>query len=794
MQEKLPAEIAYPASLPAIAIRDVVMFPYMALPLSVDRPKSVAAIEAGLAAGKFILALAQKKPSVNDPAPEDLYDYGVVSAISQSLKMPDGTMRVFLEGKRRARVRKLSLDKGQTFLEAEVEYPEETAEKSAELTALMRHAGEIFEAYVKLSTRITLDSTSFLQQLDNPSKLADTIAANSMFSLADRQEVLETEGSRDRLEKLIKFLAKEVEILDIEQKIHGRVKTQIEKSQKEYYLNEQMKAIQKELHQKDGFSKELDELKKRIKTARMPREAEAAAEKELARLSKMMPFSPESTVSRTYLDWLTSLPWSVETKDSIDLIAAKKILDEDHFGLKKPKERVLEYLAVCKLTEKLKGPILCFVGPPGVGKTSIARSIARSMGRNFVRMSLGGVRDESEIRGHRRTYVASMPGRIIQSMKKAKSRNPVFLMDEIDKMGSDWRGDPAAALLEVLDPEQNTEFSDHFLDVPYDISKVMFIATANTLWGIPVSLRDRMEIIDFSSYTHDEKIEIAKKFLIPRQLKEHGIKEGVLKIDAKGIDAVIRGYTREAGVRNLEREFASMCRRAARMIVEQNLSAVKVTPENLGDYLGIPKFLTARASYNAVGIATGLAWTENGGEVLAVEAVAMPGKGALTLTGKLGDVMKESAQAAFSYIRSKELAPASFVNTHNFHVHIPEGAIPKDGPSAGITLATALASLFSGRAVKQDLSMTGELTLTGRVLAIGGLKEKVIASFRDDINTVLFPRANLKDLEEIPAEIRAKMRLYPVERMEEVLELALEPAARRKKPGPRRGQKIKSRG
>ncbi|PJA16579.1 MAG: endopeptidase La, partial [Elusimicrobia bacterium CG_4_10_14_0_2_um_filter_56_8] len=549
MQEKLPAEIAYPASLPAIAIRDVVMFPYMALPLSVDRPKSVAAIEAGLAAGKFILALAQRKPGVDDPSPADLYDYGVVSSISQSLKMPDGTMRVFLEGRRRARVRKLDLDKGRAYLLAEVEYPEETAEKSAELIALMRHAGEIFEAYVKLSTRITLDSTAFLQQLDNPRKLADTIAANSMFSLADRQEVLETENPRERLEKLIKFLAKEVEILDIEQKIRGRVKTQIEKSQKEYYLNEQMKAIQKELHQKDDFSKEVDEIKKKIKAAKMPREAEAAAEKELARLSKMMPFSPESTVSRTYLDWLTSLPWSVETKDEIDLIAAKKILDADHFGLKKPKERVLEYLAVCKLTEKLKGPILCFVGPPGVGKTSIARSIARSMGRNFVRMSLGGVRDESEIRGHRRTYVASMPGRIIQSMKKAKSRNPVFLMDEIDKMGSDWRGDPAAALLEVLDPEQNTEFSDHFLDVPYDISKVMFIATANTLWGIPVSLRDRMEIIDFSGYTHDEKIEIAKKFLIPRQLREHGIKEGSLKIDAKGIDAVIRGYTREAGVR-----------------------------------------------------------------------------------------------------------------------------------------------------------------------------------------------------------------------------------------------------
>jgi ATP-dependent Lon protease len=781
MEEKLPTEITYPAVLPAIAIRDVVLFPYMALPLSVDRPKSVAAIETGLAAGKYILALAQRKPNVDDPAPDDLYAYGVVSSISQSLKMPDGTMRVFLEGRRRARVKKISLDAAKGCLHAEVEYPAENVERTPEVIALMRHAVAIFEAYVKLSTRITLDSTSFIQQMEDPAKLADTIAANSMFSLADRQEVLETESPRERLEKLVKFLAKEVEILDVEQKIHARVKVQIEKSQKEYYLNEQMKAIQKELHQKDDFSKEIDELKKRIKAAKMPKEADAAAEKELARLSKMMPFSPESTVSRTYLDWLTSLPWNVETKDQIDLGLAKKILDEDHFGLKKPKERVLEYLAVCKLTEKLRGPILCFVGPPGVGKTSIARSIARSMGRNFVRMSLGGVRDESEIRGHRRTYVASMPGRIIQSMKKAKSRNPVFLMDEIDKMGTDWRGDPAAALLEVLDPEQNTEFNDHFLDLPFDISKVMFVATANTLWGIPVSLRDRMEIIDFNGYTHDEKIEIAKKFLIPRQLKDHGIKENGFKIDDKGIDAIIRGYTREAGVRNLNREFASMCRRAARKIVEERVAVVKVTPDNVGDYLGIPKFLETKSSYNAVGIATGLAWTENGGEVLAVEAVAVPGKGGLTLTGKLGEVMKESAQAAFSYIRSRELAKDSYVNSHNFHVHIPEGAIPKDGPSAGVTLATALASLFTGRPVKPNLSMTGELTLTGRVLAIGGLKEKVIASFRDDINTVLFPRANLKELEEIPAEIRAKMKLHPVERMDEVLALALEPAAPRGK-------------
>ncbi len=780
MDDKAPKkEQTFPAQLPAIAIRDVVLFPHMALPLSVDRPKSVAAIEAALGAGKYLLAVAQRKPAVNDPAPQELYAYGVVSVIAQSLKMPDGTMRVFLEGKRRARIKDLALDQSQAYLAAQVEYPAEPLEKTPEVIALMRHAVEAFEAYVKLGTRITLDSTSFLQQMEDPAKLADTIAANVMLALPDKQDVLETESPKERLEKLVKFLAKEVEILDIEQKIHARVKTQIEKSQKEYYLNEQMKAIQKELHQKDDFSKEIDELKKRIKAAKMSKEAEAAADKELARLSKMTPFSPESTVSRTYLDWLVSLPWHQETSDEIDLKKAKAILDEDHFGLKKPKERVLEYLAVCKLTEKLKGPILCFVGPPGVGKTSIARSIARSMGRNFVRMSLGGVRDEAEIRGHRRTYVASMPGRLMQSMKKAGSRNPVFLMDEIDKMGSDWRGDPAAALLEVLDPEQNSEFHDHFLDVPFDISKVMFIATANTLYGIPVSLRDRMEIIDFSGYTHDEKIEIARKFLIPRQLREHGLKEGSLKIDDKGIDAAIRGYTREAGVRNLNRELASMCRRAARKVVEDKVQGVKVTPENMTDFLGVPKFLHERASHNSVGIATALAWTENGGELMSVEAVAVPGKGGLTLTGKLGDVMKESAQAAFSYIRSRELAPASYVNSHNFHVHIPEGGIPKDGPSAGVTMATALASLFSGRPVKQNLSMTGEVTLTGRVLAIGGLKEKVIASFRDEIKTVLFPKANLKELEEIPAEIRAEMKLHPVERMEEVLELALEPAPAR---------------
>jgi len=777
MEASSTSSVNYPNILPAIAIRDVVLFPHMALPLSVDRPKSVAAIENALIAGKFMLALAQRKSTVNDPAPGELYAYGVVATVAQSLKMPDGTMRVFLEGRRRARVVKLELNKEKSCLMAEVEYVDEAAEKTPEIIALMRHAVEVFDEYVKLGTRITLDSVSLLSQLEDPSKLADTIAANSIFNIPDRQDILETADPRERLEKIIKLLAKEIEILDLEHKIHNRVKGQIEKSQKEYYLNEQMRAIQKELHQKDDFSKELDDLKKKIKAAKMPKEAEAAAEKELARLSRMTPFSPETTVSRTYLDWLINLPWTVETKDVIDLEKARKYLEEDHFGLKKPKERVIEYLAVCKLTEQLKGPILCFVGPPGVGKTSIARSIARAMGRNFVRMSLGGVRDEAEIRGHRRTYVASMPGRIIQSIKKAKSRNPVFLMDEIDKMGSDWRGDPSAALLEVMDPEQNTEFVDHFLDVPFDISKVMFIATANTLWGIPVSLRDRMEIIEFTGYTHNEKIAIAKKFLIPKKLKEHGLKANSVKIDDTAIDSAIRGYTREAGVRNLDREIATLSRRAATLIVEKGLKEVKVTAENLQEYLGIPKFVREENAANGVGLATGLAWTENGGEVLAVEVVAVPGKGNLILTGKLGDVMKESAQAAFSYIKSRELTPNSYIQSHNFHIHIPEGAIPKDGPSAGITLASALASILTGRPVKKGLSMTGEVTLTGRVLAIGGLKEKIIASFRDDITTVLFPKANLKELEEIPVEIKNQMILLPVASMDEVLELALEKKA-----------------
>ncbi|MDQ7772778.1 MAG: endopeptidase La [Elusimicrobiales bacterium] len=788
LQKERREEEKLPATLPAIAIRDVVMFPHMALPLSVDRPRSVAAIEQGLKAGRRVLALTQKKPQVNEPGAGDLYQYGVLSEVAQSLKLPDGTMRVFLQGLRRARVTSLTAEGENGAFVAGVEYPEEKPEKGPEVTALMRHTLEIFEQYVKLGTRIPGDSVSLLAQVEDPSRLADTIASNVPFNPPERQDLLETESAQERLEKLLRMLAKEIEILDIEQKIHSRVKSQIEKSQKEYYLNEQMKAIQKELHQKDDLSKEVDELKKKVKQVRMSKEAEAAAEKELQRLSRMAPFSPESTVSRTYLDWLTSLPWSVETKDVIDIEAARKVLESDHFGLKKPKDRVLEYLAVAKLTRHLRGPILCFVGPPGVGKTSIARSIASAMGRKFVRMSLGGVRDESEIRGHRRTYVASMPGRIIQSLKKAGSRNPVFLLDEIDKMGTDWRGDPAAALLEVLDPEQNKEFTDHFLDVPFDISKVMFIATANTLYGIPVSLRDRLEIIEFSGYTHNEKIEIAKKYLVPRQLAEHGLKPQTFRADDAAIDAAIRGYTREAGVRNLEREMATLARRAARKIVEEKLPSVKVTEGNLHDFLGIPKFVQEKASPNGVGVATGLAWTENGGEVLTVEAVSVPGKGELTLTGKLGDVMKESAQAAFSYVKSRDFAPHSRIAASNFHVHVPEGAVPKDGPSAGITIATALASLVSGRPVKPDVSMTGEITLSGRVLPIGGLKEKVIASFREGVRTVLFPKANLKDLEDVPAEIRKGMRLVPVSHMDGVIAevlAAARPHARAKAPARR---------
>lgn len=768
-----------PRSLPTIAIRDVVMFPHMALPLSVDRKKSVNALEAAMEGNRLVLAVTQHQPQIDDPGPENLFQFGVVSEVAQSLKMPDNTLKVFLQGLARARIVRVYQDEKLNSLVSDVEYPTDTCEKSNELTALMRQALEKFEAYIKLSRRISIDTITLFRQLEDSSKLADTIAANIIIRIGDRQSLLETVNPKARLEKLVKLLNSEIEILNIEQQIHTRVSSQIEKNQKEYYLTEQMKAIKKELHQKDDFAKEIDEMRKRIKQAKMSAEAEGAAEKELNRLSKMMPFSPETTVSRTYLDWLGGLPWAKRTQDVLDLKKARGILDEDHYGLEKPKERVLEYIAVCKLTKKIKGPILCFVGPPGVGKTSIARSIARAMGRKFVRMSLGGVRDEAEIRGHRRTYIASMPGRIIQSMRKAKSSNPVFLLDEIDKIGMDWRGDPAAALLEVLDPEQNHDFIDHFLDVSFDLSNVMFITTANTVEGIPVSLKDRMEVIEFSGYTHDEKKSIAGKFLLPRQLREHGLNGSVVKIAPDAIDKTITDYTREAGVRNLEREMAALCRKIARRIVQDGGASpkgrtVRVTGKNLPEYLGIPKFTRESSSFNGVGVSTGLAWTEHGGQTLAIEVISFPGKGRLTLTGKLGAVMKESAQAAFSYVKSKNIArPKSLMRTRDFHIHVPEGAVPKDGPSAGIAIAAAIASLVSGKSILKGLSMTGEVTLTGRVLAIGGLKEKVLASYREGIMTVLFPKANEKDLADISSEIRGKMKLRAVSHLDEVLKLAL---------------------
>jgi len=766
----------YPQKLPLIAIRDTVIFPNIHFPLAVSRVKSINAVEESIKDySKYIIAVTQKKPNIENPSPDDLYRVGVLCEINQHLKLPDQTMRVILNGIKRVKILDISNNADPDYFISEVEYPEEHFDKNSEMIALTRHLVSIFEKYVELAARINVNTQLLIEEIENPDKLSDYISSSIVISISEKQDILETFDVKERIEKLIRYITREIEIITLEQKIHSRVKSQIEKTQKEYYLNEQMKAIQKELHQKDDFQKELDEWKKKIKLTKMPKEAEEVCEKELNRLSKMMPFSPEATVSRTYLDWMCSLPWSVETKDVLDIKKAREILDKEHFGLQKPKERILEFLAVHKLTNEIKGPILCFVGPPGVGKTSIARSIANAMGRNFVRMSLGGVRDEAEIRGHRRTYIGSMPGRIIQSLKKAKSKNPVFLMDEIDKMGMDWRGDPAAALLEVLDPEQNKEFVDHYIDIPFDISKVFFIATANTLEGIPVSLRDRLEIIEFSGYTYNEKLEIAKKHLIPRQFKQHGINEKLMKninIDDDAIIRIIREYTRESGVRNLEREIASLSRKVAVKVVEGE-TTINIKKENIPDFLGIPKYIDEKVDENTIGVATGLAWTEHGGEVLSVEAIKMPGKGQLILTGRLGEVMKESVQIAFSYVRSKLKLDKKFFSTHDFHIHVPEGAIPKDGPSAGITIACAIYSLLSGKPLKKNFSMTGEITLTGRVLAIGGLKEKVIASHRHSIMNVIFPKSNMKDLSEIPQDIKKDMNLIPVETIDEVIDYVI---------------------
>ena len=771
-----------PDNLPLLPVREIILYPAMVLPLAVGREKSVRALEEAMSSNRLIFVVTQKNVQVEDPSPDDIYSIGTVCEVLQILKMPDGTLKALVEGINRAQWTDFKLN-NRGYIEVGVNVIDEKVEKTPESEAIMRRAVSLFEQYVKLNPRMPMEVSISINNIADPARLADTIASHLAIKNNDKQAILELVNPIERLEKIIQILNSEIEILNIERRIQNRVRNQIEKTQKEYYLTEQMKAIQKELKQKDDAQRDLDELKNKLKNTKMPQNARDTAEKELSRLEKMMPMSPEATVIRTYLDWIIELPWEKSTKDNLDLKRAKEILDEDHYGLEKIKDRVLEYLAVLSRVHKIKGPILCFIGPPGVGKTSIAKSVARSLGRNFVRISLGGVRDEAEIRGHRRTYIGSLPGKIIQSMKKAGSNNPVFILDEIDKMGSDWRGDPSSALLEVLDPEQNSAFGDHYLDVDFDLSKVMFITTANTLHNIPTTLLDRLEIIRFSGYTNEEKKHIARDFIIPKMLGEHGLKEEELAIDPEALDVIIKNYTHEAGVRNLSREIANLCRKVAKdLAFDKDLKSIKVTDSNVSKYLGIPSFERERITENGIGVVTGLAWTEVGGETLTIEVNKMKGKGSLVLTGKLGDVMKESAQAAMTYVRSSagalEINEDLFRDT-DFHVHVPEGAVPKDGPSAGIALAVALASVCMNKPVKKKIAMTGEVTLRGRVLVIGGLKEKVLAAYREGVKTVLFPEGNKKDLADIPEDIRKKIELIPVAHMDEVISLAIGTTAKK---------------
>lgn len=762
--------------IPMLPLRGVLVFPYMVIHLDVGRKKSINAIEEAMLNTKEIFLATQKEAQTDEPEVEDIFTAGTVAEIRQILKMPGGTMRVLVEGLHRAEIKQYIFT--DPYMQVEIEeFKDNDVQKTPELDALMRTLISEFEQYVRLSKKIPPETVVSVVAIEEPGRLADVIASHLSLRIQEKQKILEARDIARRLDLLCEMLAKEMEVLELERKINIRVRKQMEKTQKEYYLREQMKAIQKELGDKDERAAEVEELKERINNAKLPKEAYEKAYKELERLEKMPPMVAEAVVVRNYLDWLLALPWSVETKDRLDLNMAEKILDEDHYGLEKPKERILEYLAIRKLAKKMKGPILCLVGPPGVGKTSLGKSVARSLNRKFVRMSLGGVRDEAEIRGHRRTYVGSMPGRVLQGMKQAGSKNPVFLLDEIDKMTMDFRGDPASALLEVLDPEQNSTFSDHYLETAFDLSKVMFITTANSTHGIPKPLLDRMEIIEISGYTEEDKVHIAMDHLIPKQIKEHGLNEHNIAFSEGAVRKIIREYTREAGVRSLEREIASVCRKVARQVVEDASTSVHVNAGNLGKYLGIQRYRFGVAEReHQVGVATGLAWTEVGGDILSIEVALLKGKGNLTLTGKLGDVMKESAQAALTYVRSRadELGiPEDIRQEYDIHLHVPEGAIPKDGPSAGITIATALASAMSGKLARKDVAMTGEITLRGRVLPIGGLKEKVLAAHRAGIETVIMPVDNQKDLVEIPANVRRKMKFIPVSHMDEVLKETL---------------------
>jgi ATP-dependent Lon protease len=775
--EQPQGERKTPAQIPLLPVRDVVVYPFMILPLFVGRDKSIRAVDEALSRDRLILLAAQRDAEAEDPGAEELYAIGTVAMIMRMLKMPDGRVKILVQGVSRARI--LGFTRRDPYFEAriaEVAEPE-TAPQGLEVEALIRSVKERVQRGVNLGKGISPDVLVIINNLEHPGRLADLVASNLDLKVEQAQQILETFDPLQRLKKLADLLAKEIEVLEMQHKIQSQAREEMDKTHREYYLREQLKAIQKELGETDERSQEIQELEQKIDKAKMLAEVQQEAKTQLGRLSRMHPDAAEASVIRTYLDWLIDLPWAHQTKDKLSIRQAHKILEEDHYDLEKVKERILEYLAVRKLKKKMKGPILCFVGPPGVGKTSLGRSIARALGRKFVRISLGGVRDEAEIRGHRRTYIGALPGKIIQGIKQAGTNNPVFMMDEVDKVGADFRGDPSAALLEVLDPEQNVSFTDHYLGVPFDLSNVMFITTANLADPIIPALKDRMETIEISGYTEEEKLHIVNRYILPRQLTEHGISKRLLELPDETILKVIQSYTREAGLRNLEREVATICRKVARDVAEGKKGLTKVTGTNLYRYLGAPKFLPEpEQEHDEVGVATGLAWTQTGGDVLYIECTMMKGKGNLSLTGHLGDVMKESAQAAMSYARSRSASLGikdELFAKHDVHIHVPAGAIPKDGPSAGITMATTLISTLSRTPVRRDVAMTGEITLRGKVLAIGGVKEKVLAARRMGIKTVIIPAKNDKDVKELPANVRRGMHFVYVDEMSQVLDVAL---------------------
>ncbi len=759
--------------LPLLPLRDIVVFPHMVVPLFVGRDRSIKALEKAMKSDKMIFLASQKNAQQTSPEEDGIYGHGTIGQIIQMLKLPDSTIKVFVEGRHRGRIEEFV--ENEEFFQVQVTpVRDRVREREVEMQALVRGLKTVFDSYLELTKKLPQEFISSVREMTDPSRISDAIAGQIDFGMEEKQRLLEMNSPRQRIERLLEIMQSEIEVSEIEKKIRERVKKQMEKSQKEYYLNEQMRAIQKEMGEKDDTKNEINELQEQLEKKNLPEHAEQKLKKEIRKLKLMSPMSAEATVVRNYIDWFLALPWSETSDADVTVEEAQRILDEDHYGLKEVKERIVEYLAVQKLVKKTKGPILCLVGPPGVGKTSLAKSVARATGREFVRISLGGVRDEAEIRGHRRTYIGALPGKIIQSMKKVKTINPVMLLDEVDKMSTDFRGDPASALLEVLDPEQNHTFNDHYLDVDYDLSQIMFITTANMLHGIPAPLQDRMEIIRLEGYTELEKLRIAEQYLVPRQMEANGLTDDVVKLTRKGLVRVIRRYTREAGVRNLEREINKIFRKVARQVVSNEIEdAVEIGPKELGRHLGVPKFRYGiKEEKDKVGIATGLAWTEFGGELLIVEVAIMPGSGKLTVTGKLGEVMQESARASMSYVRSRAWGlelKADFYDKIDIHIHVPEGATPKDGPSAGITITAAIISALTKKAFPRDLAMTGEITLRGRVLPIGGLKEKLLAAKRGLVSRVIIPHENEKDLREVPKRIRKGLEIIPVEHMDEVI-------------------------